>query len=457
MINYYCDLNTSDRVICTMPENVNNGTTMNPILFNPILAYIKSMMSNFDADHIERIIISSFDVAAIKSAREMLFHHSDPDKPYTYRGPNANPNQPTERAKAVHAFKGLFSQLQELDRNDKLPILACLSDDLHFLLRGKATSCNHSYCDEKFTHMQAQLDEIKRTFHTYTSIVSRPDPIPSAISTPMRERLGSAKRKISPEEVLDASPPPNSEHEDDSEGFTYQRGYRKKLAKKARHGAAEDIADSSDSPFTRPPQKNRPEAVWGKDTANSSGFRGVPPRSQHVPQAFIFRCDRTVTTEAKVQAHLVNQGIKVLEVKLASHEQAVWKSFVVTVEKQEDYDKLLSGNYVPQYVCVRRYFPPRGDRMQPNVARDTRVWQYQRGIQELDALPLSVRTSTPPTDVPSAPVQISAESLQPVQISSESDHPVQNTAALVKAVVSASALQTPSQLDSDASSRTATS
>ena len=100
----------------------------------------------------------------------------------------------------------------------------------------------------------------------------------------------------------------------------------------------------------------------GSGQSSPSGFRGVPPKPRFVPQAFLFRCDPDSTDEIKVFNHLSKQMIHVLNVKQVSHPQSKFKSFRITVEKHEDYNKIISGNYIPQYVRVKRYVTPHSER-----------------------------------------------------------------------------------------------
>ena len=109
-----------------------------------------------------------------------------------------------------------------------------------------------------------------------------------------------------------------------------------------------------------------------------------------------------------------------------------WKSFKVSVDKKEDFDKLISGHFLPEFVGVRRFFPPRENRevsassdpIAPSSSREAAVQQFNQGLSDLDAMELSL-ASKPPT----------------AEISSQ--EPVQNTVALVKATAAASGLTMP--------------
>ena len=63
-----------------------------------------------------------------------------------------------------------------------------------------------------------------------------------------------------------------------------------------------------------------------------------------------------------MKAYLISESVKVTDVKQITHSYSNYASFIVSVEKNEDYLKLISGSHIPEGVSVRRYFPPRGDR-----------------------------------------------------------------------------------------------
>ena len=73
-----------------------------------------------------------------------------------------------------------------------------------------------------------------------------------------------------------------------------------------------------------------------------------------VPDAFIYRCSRDTEAEI-IQNHLVKKGVKVTKVELKSNQNAECRSFKVSVESLEDFDKLLSREFTPRHVKVREY------------------------------------------------------------------------------------------------------
>ena len=76
-----------------------------------------------------------------------------------------------------------------------------------------------------------------------------------------------------------------------------------------------------------------------------------------------------------MKSHLLKQEIKVLEVKEVSHESARFKSFRVTLEKREDFNKVISGRYLPEYVKVKRFFTPRSERSDDHCQSYFRAWE----------------------------------------------------------------------------------
>ena len=91
-----------------------------------------------------------------------------------------------------------------------------------------------------------------------------------------------------------------------------------------------------------------------------------------------------------------------LEVKQVSR-GSFFKSFCVTVEKYEDYKKLMSGAHVPEHLRVRRFFPPKSDSddsasqsyRRPWESSSSRVTAYNEGVAQLNQLDIPLRRDTP--------------------------------------------------------------
>ena len=73
-----------------------------------------------------------------------------------------------------------------------------------------------------------------------------------------------------------------------------------------------------------------------------------------VPDAFIYRCSRDTKAEI-IQNHLMKNGVNITKVELKSNHNAECRSFKVSVESWEDYDKLLSREFMPRNVKVREF------------------------------------------------------------------------------------------------------
>ena len=78
------------------------------------------------------------------------------------------------------------------------------------------------------------------------------------------------------------------------------------------------------------------------------GFSGV------VPDAFIYKCSIDADGD-KIKTHLINKGIGIKSVELKSHVNALTRSFKVSVESLEDFDKLNSGEFIPRNIRVKKY------------------------------------------------------------------------------------------------------
>ena len=80
--------------------------------------------------HIQESICAKFNFVTIRSAYEALYRHTYPDKNFPYRGPN----KASMREKSIHALNEIYKLLQSLASQDKMPNIACPSEELSVLL-----------------------------------------------------------------------------------------------------------------------------------------------------------------------------------------------------------------------------------------------------------------------------------------------------------------------------------
>ena len=383
-------------------------TSANTIILNACLTMIHSLMLTVDRFKVREEILAAFDLDALKSAREALFSFVVPGGP-GFRGANHS----SDREKCIQCFESIYTKMSEVDATEVPVIFACPSRDLHLLPRKSAQNDSHAACTEKInqlhSHLQQQIDAIIHSSRSFTAVdaTGRSADAPRVDrSTPLRPRSESVKRKNSSEGLDDSLD--KSVYEDAQEqGFTFQRDYRRKLARREGRSDVGNTVIPSVTGLQLPIQRNqssmsrkRPDtSITGKGQSSTSGFKGVPPKPRYIPQVFIFRCDSESSTEEKVKAHLLGEHIKVLQVKQVSREGSFFKSFRVTVEKKEDFDKLMTGNHVPQYVKVRAWhYSPKGEGSEGSGAKPDyfRAWEdrspvdtitnYNRQVQELAEL-----------------------------------------------------------------------
>ena len=211
-----------------------------PVILNACLSHCMCLMTINSKDAVLDAIIAAYDFLTIKEASELIHKYSEPDKQFRYKNPN---NSPSERAKAVHVFKGLFTCLQKLDAENKLPVIACPSEQLHLFLRRYESGNVHLTCDVKIQQIQIlcdqkidsaikslglQMDEIKKSFNNYNTVISSvPHLVSSGAVTPQRSRAGSVRYPHSPTAEVDGSV-----YDDAVDAsFTYPRSYQRKLSK----------------------------------------------------------------------------------------------------------------------------------------------------------------------------------------------------------------------------------
>ena len=398
------------------------------VILNACLAFIQSLRSARDKFFIQEATMAGFDFKSLKVAREVIFRYCNPKDHYpAYQGPR----KASDTEKAVDAFDGVFAKIKELDDQDKLPIFACASEELRLLPQSKMVSDGHGPCKVKFNHIEAEMKELKKTFHTFTALLTVPTNLvptcvaslpadtgvtgnvyarpvvaveigscpaatgngttqASAISNNVRERLNSVskRRKLSAEAEDYSTCDEDTDQDTRDDGFQFQGTQRRKIARRLNNSINKSPAKirndgsyaSQVSNGTRP-QQNR-EIVWGKGKVNStSKFKGV---AQRVPQIFLSKCDPDAE-ESDVKEYIESEGIKGIKVQKISP-----ISFIVTVQKVEDFQNLLTGAYVPEGITVRKYFPRRifGDH-----ERSSGNHNFNRGLNILNSLPDTIRES----------------------------------------------------------------
>ena len=309
--------------------------------------------------------------------------------------------------------------LCDLDRTgNKAIVFAAPHDELHVFFPSDNNKQENTSTEKRLTELEGSFNELLRTFHGFTGVVTghqsdlssyqsvsglsllQKGPLTS-LSSEVRGRLNSTasstKRGRSDDEF-------NTANEDsDTEGFEVPKIQRKKMARRDNYRSN----TASAPPIKSADFKGKPrrDAVWGKKKdAPSSAFGGVA-RVPYVPQAFVHRCSKT--TEANnVKESLVADGVQVTDVKLACNPASKFNSFIVTVKTMDDYNKVVSGEFIPENVCVRKYHPPR-----PNGSNNSNAVSqgWKRSLNELDEISAvsSLRTSDKSINVVvSSPLQV---------------------------------------------------
>ena len=413
-----------------------------PIIFHGLLAYMHSLVMQKDKLYVQNIILDAFGYIHIREAREVLFKCLSKDR-YVYQGPRGNTS---DRNKQVHAFDGLYDKMIMMKRDDSVdvPIFAIPSDQLSSIL-DLALKVNHAPCEARFNHLETDFKDMKKTFQDVANMMMSPqDAVPpritvqaspaSAIPMEIRSRLsstGSLKRKSVSEDAADTTADFES-CESDGDAFELPAAQRRKIARIAKKNASSPKPKSGDSYRARV-ENNRVQAgnnrvqagnnrvqggnnraqggnkkdwrkgmVWGKNNSQPGSSFGAK-----VPEIFISHCDSGATEDA-VKQYLLKEHINITNVRQASHERAWYKSFVVTVAKKEDYDKMLTGAHVPQDVGVKRYYTPRsasGVRSSGEMTswyKSTYKPLDELELPEVAALPLESAAQLQMDDSPSA-------------------------------------------------------
>lgn len=305
--------------------------------------------------YIREATCSKFNLEQLKTAREVLYTTCEPETHYGYRGPQGKNNP--ERERMNDAFEGIFKKLVKLDAENKMPSFSVPSDELMSVLVTNVGE--HTTCERRFQRLGGELEELKKTFHSFVAVVTSNNPLPvSAIPPVTRDRLlstGSTKRNAGEmsEEESDQSPS-DLEAELDA-GFVYQRNQRQRYVKKVKlnNEKSREVKQDTYSDKARMKPRSKPPSTWGTAKPTSS-LKGA------VSDIFLYNCDADVTTKDVVD-HFKAHSVTIKKIEQRSHELATRTSFRLSPATKDDYEKIIQADLLPEQVAVRRYIPPKWD------------------------------------------------------------------------------------------------
>lgn len=302
-----------------------------PVVANACLAYAQNLQCfyGYDEEKVKKFICSNFDLNAIKFARQMIFTYCNRTSAYVYNGPS---DDKSEYEKMVHASEGIYSQL-DLLRNGKCPplVIACPSSELHILGSVKSSTQNTA-SDERLKKLEESVADLSKTM---SSIVNKSRCSPDESASMVRPRSPSVKRN-------------RSTDSDVNDGFSVSKRQIKRMKKASKPSAGDINGDSEVEQSTPRRDSTKKTFTWGKSDETTAGFSGM------VPDAFIYSCSLD-TEESVIKNHLSKRGLKIKNVELKSHKDATTKSFKVSVETLDDFEKLVSGDHIPKCAKVRKY------------------------------------------------------------------------------------------------------
>ena len=243
----------------------------------------------------------------------------------------------------------------ELDAKDKMPDLACSSDDIGILL---SLHNDPIQVDDRFRSVEEDIRGLRHTLQTVMRSFGGKSDFPpvseshgSAIHSKTRARLNSesSKRRRTEEGEV-----PGTDSESElllEDGFSLPREQQKKIKRQTYSAQARKVPAVAKTQNTGGNERKnyRPKATWGKSNVNDQHLSGPPP------ELFMMNC-RPHIEEENVKQHFAAAGITLLEVKKRSNESARKRSFVLTVSSRDDFDKIMSGDYLPRDVGVRQYY-----------------------------------------------------------------------------------------------------
>ena len=113
-----------------------------------------------------------------------------------------------------------------------------------------------------------------------------------------------------------------------------------------------DSAGAEMTGFIQQRHQRKKVMIKGKGQAKS-GLAGAPEPNRHL---FVYRAAQETTVKTMTD-HIKEHGIHVVGVECLSHNEAMFKSFKVTVPLS-DFELILKEDVWPAGICVRKFFNP---------------------------------------------------------------------------------------------------
>ena len=342
-----------------------DGTDANkvPHIVNSCLAYIHGQLSSRDKLHIREKVCSNFSLEQVKAAREILFTTLDPNARYTYRGPSAK--SASEREKIFDAYEGIYNKMVKLDSDNSTPVFSVPSTELIDLMSlHDSSQSRHISCEDKFKKMEDRFMELHATFNNFTKIITSTNPLPSvkgksiskSIPPATRDRLMSNASKRSASDVSDEEIVPDDVASGDDDAFILPRRQYRKKARMNSNNSTNQQKSKSENPV---PSYSQMTQKMAKLPATKGTVKTAATFRAAVPDIFLFNCHVKCTSK-DIAEYFGPFDIKIRKIERKSHELSARSSFKISPETKDDYDKILSAEFLPEEVCARKYIFRRG-------------------------------------------------------------------------------------------------
>lgn len=398
-------------------DDSSTETPTQPVIVNAVLAYIQHLMLSREKSMIQESVCARFEFEAIKSARQVIFTFCEPQTRYVYQGQHG---KRSPREKSLHALEGIYDKLNILDQSGLTYIIACPSTDLHLLLNSNGP-IDLKLIEERFQKLEMEVPNLRSLELSHTNLQNtvlalqsnlvfppiRPDvviPPPNSSVLPSTAdhvfHTPSKGRSDSVRSVKRALSTDSMDTGDNTDGFRLPTNQVKKLKRRKLSGSKAGALDNGVAMNNN--ISSRRQGTWGKSSGATSNDFGAT-----VPDCFLYNCTRNTTVEGIIK-NLKVHDIIVRSAERKSPEQAETLSFRVTLESMSDFDKLISGAFIPKRMKVREFIhfrrqasgktPVRKSNIKPSYVYNSKPQSsefiphslYQKAVIDLDKLSAAV-------------------------------------------------------------------
>ncbi len=332
-----------------------------PVVLNAVLTYISNGLDNSPVEYISRCVHDFYTLEELTDAKDILWYVGDKDviPKFTRRRDTSN------RSVIDATISDIIEAIQALDAADIMPHFAVDRICLQRLPRVSPAEISSISVCERLAKLEQRMSTNEDSISVNVGKVIRLEESFSRTTyAGIAGRSPTENQTIVPERLVVNMPPPRTVPRQETRSYrgpsrrnevptmTSAVSMQSLVSNSSRPSA---YRDGFEYPAAHRRKSRRQKPVTGTSTVQGT-LRGAPEPSRDI---FVYRVQKGNTSEV-IHNHITSSDIEPRSVTMVSNSEAKFDSFKVVI-KLSDMHKILSPDFWPEGVCVRRFFKPRND------------------------------------------------------------------------------------------------